>query len=152
MNESTSRRAFLRACPAVALLGLGWNLAGCDSAAVDDDGGGPPPGSGIVINGNTITIDLASDQGRPLSKDGRALFISSAKTVALNDGGTIRAFSTVCPHQGCDINSFQNEILRCPCHGSQFNTTGDVVAGPAPRGLTEYSVSRNGEFVVVTKA
>jgi menaquinol-cytochrome c reductase iron-sulfur subunit len=45
-------------------------------------------------------------------------------------------FSPICPHLGCryqyvsDANKF-----ACPCHGSQFDSDGTHIAGPAARGL-----------------
>jgi cytochrome b6-f complex iron-sulfur subunit len=41
-----------------------------------------------------------------------------------------------CTHLGCTPNWFQAENrFRCPCHGSNYTTAGDVIAGPAPRPL-----------------
>ena len=66
-----------------------------------------------------------------------------------------RAFSAVCTHLGC-ITRFQPDrnIIACPCHGSQFNLSGDVVAGPAPRPLRwlQMSLSEKGELIVDTAA
>jgi Rieske Fe-S protein len=45
-------------------------------------------------------------------------------------------FSSVCPHLGCSYE-WQPEanLFICPCHGSEFDSEGAKVAGPAPRGL-----------------
>lgn len=50
--------------------------------------------------------------------------------------GTIRVFSSICPHLGCTVqwNTSRNDFL-CPCHGSVFNREGKHVAGPARRGM-----------------
>ena len=39
--------------------------------------------------------------------------------------------SAVCPHQGCLVNEVADQVIVCPCHGSQFSITdGSVVQGP----------------------
>jgi len=58
------------------------------------------------------------------------------------EAGTFAAFDVVCPHEGC-IVAYSDPAKRfiCPCHGSQFNgRTGDVLNGPATRGLTRITV------------
>jgi menaquinol-cytochrome c reductase iron-sulfur subunit len=45
-------------------------------------------------------------------------------------------FSPICPHLGCRfVWDDSNTRFACPCHGSQFNSEGEHLAGPAPRGL-----------------
>jgi Rieske Fe-S protein len=45
-------------------------------------------------------------------------------------------FSPICPHLGCRYAwiDAQNKFA-CPCHGSQFTSVGEHIAGPAQRGL-----------------
>ena len=47
-----------------------------------------------------------------------------------------------CTHLGCTPNWFEAEgRFKCPCHGSNFNVDGDVLAGPAPRPLWRCAIS-----------
>jgi len=44
-----------------------------------------------------------------------------------------------CPHLGCTVPWVEAEgKFDCPCHGSVYNTKGEVLAGPAPRPLDLY--------------
>jgi Rieske Fe-S protein len=53
----------------------------------------------------------------------------------------VRAFSAVCTHQGCTVNSVADGTIDCPCHGSSFDAaTGAVRHGPAARPLPEVPV------------
>lgn len=54
----------------------------------------------------------------------------------------IYAFWSRCTHLGCTPNWFAAEgRFKCPCHGSNFNLSGDVIAGPAPKPLWRVAVS-----------
>jgi Rieske Fe-S protein len=153
-SSDKTRRNFVKlAGSSAALWLLGMHTAGCDSAdPLADDQPGPGSSSGIQISGNTITLDLGKSDTSGLAQAGGFLLISSAKTVVINTNGSqIRAFTSVCTHQACDINQFSNDRLMCPCHGSQFNTSGQAVTGPATGSLVEFSVTRNGDQVVITK-
>lgn len=62
------------------------------------------------------------------------------------------ALSTVCTHLGCTPNVFYNEQkIKCPCHGSGFRFTGINYEGPAPRPLERYKIFKDpidGQVVV----
>ncbi|NYH79584.1 Rieske Fe-S protein [Actinopolyspora biskrensis] len=45
--------------------------------------------------------------------------------------GEVTAHSAVCTHMGCTVEAAGDQ-LRCPCHGSVFeSSSGEVVSGPA---------------------
>lgn len=48
----------------------------------------------------------------------------------------VTVFSPICPHLACRYDWFpEAEKFVCPCHGSVFSITGEVLAGPSPRAL-----------------
>jgi thiosulfate dehydrogenase [quinone] large subunit len=57
--------------------------------------------------------------------------------------GRFVAYDAICPHAGCTVGYVPSEsIIACPCHGSEFNPdNGDVVQGPATRGLRTLGVA-----------
>lgn len=53
----------------------------------------------------------------------------------------VAAISLVCTHLGCTVNRVETGF-QCPCHGSQYDSDGIVVGGPAPRTLHWLSVKK----------
>jgi glycine/D-amino acid oxidase-like deaminating enzyme/nitrite reductase/ring-hydroxylating ferredoxin subunit len=81
---------------------------------------------------------LAPGQADVLKVDGK-------NVAAYRDGeGRLHAVSAVCTHMGCLVG--WNETDRswdCPCHGSRFEYSGEIIHGPAVKPLAPFT-GRNG--------
>lgn len=67
----------------------------------------------------------------------------------------LQFFSNKCTHLGCSINQSEDGKYLCSCHGSQFDTNGIPLKGPANKPLKKLSYSfipeKNG-YLVIEKA
>jgi cytochrome b6-f complex iron-sulfur subunit len=145
VSVSTRREFCSGACRMVTLAGLAAFIPGCG-------GGGNPAGpSGNVaalsvvnatVSGGAATV--AVDAASPLAAVGGAALVQSSSgnfLVARTAQDTFAAFTATCTHQACTITGFQNGLFVCPCHGSEFNTSGARVSGPAPRPLRQFTTA-----------
>jgi cytochrome b6-f complex iron-sulfur subunit len=105
-----------------------------------------PPSSGGAGNGVTAKDALGNDiivseflsthnpGDRVLAQGlkGDPTYIVVEKDKSLESYG----INAVCTHLGCVVpwNPSENKFM-CPCHGSQYDSTGKVVRGPAPLSL-----------------
>ena len=87
-----------------------------------------------------------------LSKVGGAVSIGSVKGnpvgVARTGKSTYVAFSLRCPHQGVKVVK-NAEGWSCPAHGSQFESDGDLVLGPATTALPKVPARLRGGVLTV---
>ena len=77
--------------------------------------------------------------------------ILAAKKIVITQpkAGSFDAFTAVCTHQGCIVNSVSGGTINCPCHGSKFSiANGSVVNGPAPSPLAPVSIEVQGTSIV----
>jgi glycine/D-amino acid oxidase-like deaminating enzyme/nitrite reductase/ring-hydroxylating ferredoxin subunit len=74
--------------------------------------------------------DVAPGEGKIISLDGR-------KVAAFrNAAGKLSLCSPVCTHLKCIVDwNNAEQTWDCPCHGSRFQPTGEVISGPAERPL-----------------
>lgn len=64
--------------------------------------------------------------------------------------GEFHAFSSVCTHQGCQLNAQKEKTINCPCHASVFSLEdGSAQGGPAEEPLPEFPVEvKDGRILV----
>ncbi len=74
-------------------------------------------------------------------------FIENRKLFIFRDRHGFRAMSAVCTHLRCTTGPFgppsgkgKTSTSRCPCHGSVFDQSGNVLSGPAPRPLPFFRI------------
>jgi Rieske Fe-S protein len=76
--------------------------------------------------------EVASVKDIPAGK-GAIVQDGTRKLAVYRDGqGKLHAVSAVCTHLGCVVHFNSAEgSWDCPCHGSRFDTNGEVLHGPA---------------------
>ncbi|SDL88048.1 FAD-dependent oxidoreductase [Sediminibacillus halophilus] len=74
--------------------------------------------------------DLSRDQGAAVTIKGKR------KGAYRDEEGKMHVVDTTCTHMGCEVNwNHGDRTWDCPCHGSRFSFTGEVVEGPAEKPL-----------------
>jgi cytochrome b6-f complex iron-sulfur subunit len=65
--------------------------------------------------------------------------------------GEFKAFSAMCTHLDCTVQyKADDKHIWCACHDGHYDLNGQVLSGPPPRPLEEYSVFiLDGDVVVV---
>jgi cytochrome b6-f complex iron-sulfur subunit len=93
-----------------------------------------------TIASGIVTLNI--DAGSPLATVGNAALVQTSSgnfLVARVGQDTFNAMTAVCTHEACTVTRFQSGVFQCPCHGSEYNTSGSVTRGPASRPLRQYT-------------
>lgn len=100
----------------------------------------------------TVERDRLVVQLVDLDEDGAAVLagqpLDTPVYVRRTAEGTYLAVSLRCTHRGCTVRPADNR-LACPCHGSQFSFSGEVLHGPAARPLLRVDVVDEGDRLFV---
>lgn len=79
-----------------------------------------------------------------------ALVLPQFGVAVVREGEGLLALDLGCTHLGCTVTATAGGFA-CPCHGSRFGTSGQVLAGPAPRPLGRLAVEREGGVIRVQR-
>jgi Rieske Fe-S protein len=146
MSEShvcISRRQFCAgACQAASGATLATLFAACGGSPTSPDGPASPLGVlAGQFSGSRVLVTIA---GSALTAVGGAALVESTAGVFLlarTGDSAFTALEAICTHEGCTINGADGSTYVCPCHGSRYDRSGRVIAGPARASLRQYGTS-----------
>ncbi len=126
------------ALAAVAVAGVGVPfLAACGDDSSSSKASSSP--SGTV---------LTSTEAVPVG--GGVILEDENVVVVQPEAGEYKAFSSVCPHQGCQVSEIKDSEVICHCHGSHFALDdGAPITGPANQPLDEVAITVSGKEIRV---
>ena len=142
----TSRRESLLAAGVVVAGAAG--LAACGSGEAVG-AAASPPAPAAASAAASVAGDAIAAASVPV---GGGVILDRLKVVVTQPtAGDFKAFSAVCPHQGCTVNAVEGGQITCPCHGSAFDiATGAVTKGPATSGLPTKGVTVGADGITVS--
>lgn len=152
LNTSSSRREFIfDNIKKIGLIAVGTYTVSLINACNNSNPVSPSGNSNA-----TVTVDINQAGNTALKSVGGTIAIggneldNTGMLLIRKSDTEILAFSRFCTHQGCTVNKFSNGIAYCPCHGSEFNTDGKVVRGPASSPLKKYNAVLSGNIITIT--
>lgn len=108
-----------------------------------------------VLSGNKLVIGKADFVTTQKNKIVRKDFVLVKHSqldfpISIYEVGTdqYHALYMQCSHQGCEVNAYTTQLV-CPCHGSEFDTTGKVLQGPAEKDLHQFAVTTDSTNIFI---
>ena len=108
-----------------------------ESSTPTEDGGSASASGGAA---------LASTSDVPVG----GCFVVAASKIVLTQPteGDFKAFTAVCTHQGCLVESSTEGDIPCPCHASKFSLEdGSPQSGPASSPLAAVEITVDGDSI-----
>ncbi|GAB4073629.1 FAD-dependent oxidoreductase [Barrientosiimonas marina] len=88
-------------------------------------------------------LEYTNDNVKDLKPDDAVITrVSGKRTGVYKDSDNqLYAVDTTCKHLGCEVNwNSGDRTWDCPCHGSRYDVTGDVIEGPAKESLDKVNL------------
>jgi cytochrome b6-f complex iron-sulfur subunit len=150
-QEKRSRREFCtQACLGLSTAAVGSLLQGCNTFTYPTAVQGLESLSGSESGGTlVVSIDAAS----PLAPVGGAVIVPSSAgplLVVRTGADAFTALNGTCTHRVCSITGYANQTFVCPCHGSEFDTAGRVVSGPARVPLATHATRFSNDVLTIS--
>ena len=146
------RRQFCtHACQALSVTTLASLVGACGDSPTSPSNTSTIPTVAGSLNGAQLTVPV--DAASPLAAVGGAGFVQTSGRVFLlfrPSQDTFNTLTAVCTHEGCSVTGIANQTFVCPCHGSQYSTSGSVVKGPASRPLQTFPTTFANNVVTAT--
>jgi Rieske Fe-S protein len=123
-----------------ALIATGVTLSACASDSASDSASENEDASAAVAVGSIALADIPVGGG--------VVVADPPVVITQPTAGDVKAFTAICPHQGCLVSDVSSNEILCACHGSKFSALdGSVIQGPAVEGLSAAAVSVDGTKV-----
>jgi cytochrome b6-f complex iron-sulfur subunit len=135
--ETRNRRDFCKRLASTAGVAALFSGCGGNSASSIPGTSLPMMNGSVTAAGVTVAVAATSPLG---SAGGMALIASNAGNFLVTRMGTttFTALTAQCTHEACVVSSSTGQSFVCPCHGSEFDTTGRVIIGPAVAPLRQF--------------
>jgi Rieske Fe-S protein len=145
-QPTTDRRTVLRnTAIGVAVAGVGVTAAACSSSNSQPQGSSAQTATSAATAAGPVTLTTTSNV-----KVGSGYIDTTAAIVVTQPtAGEYKAFTAVCTHMQCIVGSVTNNVIQCPCHGSEYSaSTGEVIQGPATQPLAAKTIKVSGDNIV----
>ena len=154
-NQKTSRREFCT--HAISLVTVASLIEGCGgkgNPAAPGGGGNVPPLATILGTAAGGTVTVSNVSGTALATVGTSALVQAGGSnnvlVTRTAENSFTAVTAICTHEQCIITGFQSGSFVCPCHGSQYSTSGAVRQGPATRALQTFTAQFTNNVLTIT--
>lgn len=111
----------------------------------------------FIVENVDVAKHLISAKISPIPEDvkiepgeGKVIEHDGERTGAYRDeDGKLYLVNTTCPHLGCELNwNSAERSWDCPCHGSRFTFSGDIIDGPAVKPLSAENDVNTAEKII----
>jgi len=150
--ELHNRREFCKRITSVAAISSGVALfPACGGNPTSSIPGSPLPTVAGSVTGGAVAVTISANS--PLAATGgMALVTSTAGDFLVTRTGptTFIALTANCTHQACVVSASTGSSFVCPCHGSEFDTSGRVIVGPAAAPLSQFPTQFANNILTIT--